>query len=84
MRRRIGWISTCHCHSGPLEPSFLRIYLLTAGPEAAILHLENTVDLTTHENTEVAMRILSDISNDEGEFYTDLNGFQVSADLNNK
>lgn len=46
-------------------------------PEARALEIENTVDIRHSTNTELAMRIESDVVNSNGEFFTDLNGFQV-------
>jgi len=50
----------------------------TSGDEGTAVHIENDIDLTAHEmdNTEISMRILSDVNSGEY-FYTDLNGFQM-------
>ena len=37
----------------------------------------NTVDIRNENDIELAMRVQTDIKNPNGEFYTDLNGFQV-------
>ena len=39
--------------------------------------MNNIVDIRSERNFEIAMRLHSDINNEAGEFYTDLNGFQM-------
>lgn len=41
------------------------------------LHIENIVDLNGQNDTELAMRIQTDVQNTDQTFFTDLNGFQV-------
>lgn len=46
--------------------------------EAQSLDIQNTVDIRGTNNFELVMRIESGLKNQEKEFFTDLNGFQVS------
>ena len=39
--------------------------------------MNNIVDIRTERNFEIAMRLHTDVNNEAGEFYTDLNGFQM-------
>lgn len=48
--------------------------------EAKALKIENIVDIRRTSNFELVMRIESDLKNVDKEFFTDLNGFQVSAE----
>lgn len=50
-----------------------------AGLDADSIELRNLVDIRSQANFELAMRISTDIANPERIFYTDLNGFQVTA-----
>ena len=55
----------------------IRIYHVDI-PEARALDIQNTVDIRHSTNIELAVRIESDVVNSNGEFFTDLNGFQVT------
>ena len=46
------------------------------GVDGTGLHINNDIDVRQMKNTEVAMRITSDLASGD-EFYTDLNGFQT-------
>ena len=46
--------------------------------EAKSLDIQNTIDIRHTSNFEFVMRIESDLNNKDKEFFTDLNGFQVS------
>lgn len=48
----------------------------TSGSKGGAVHIENVVNLDGCNNTELAMRISTDINNN-GVFYTDNNGFQM-------
>lgn len=43
--------------------------------------VENIVDIRSEQNYELAMRIVTDVQNEDNEYYTDLNGFQVIRNL---
>ncbi|KAL4216620.1 Alpha-mannosidase 2x [Mactra antiquata] len=49
----------------------------SSGIDGVSLDMQNIVDITSTMNTEVAVRIRTDVNNKDGEFYTDLNGFQI-------
>ena len=45
------------------------------------LDIHNVVDITSTKNVEIAVRIKTDVENKDRDFYTDLNGFQVSGSV---
>ena len=47
-------------------------------PEAKALDIRNEVDIRSTRNVELVMRVESGVKNKDREFFTDLNGFQVS------
>jgi hypothetical protein len=47
------------------------------GIDGISLDMQNIVDITSERNVEIAVRIHTDVQNNDGEFYTDLNGFMV-------
>ena len=47
------------------------------GIDGQTIDVSNTVDIRNEIDAELAMRIVTNIQNENGEFYTDLNGFQV-------
>ncbi|XP_023214356.1 alpha-mannosidase 2-like [Centruroides sculpturatus] len=49
----------------------------TAGLDSAGLDIYNIVDVTREVNKELIMRFYTNITNNNQEFFTDLNGFQV-------
>ena len=51
--------------------------LNTTGLLAGAVHIENVVDVREFDNNELIMRINTSVNNEDGHFYTDLNGFQV-------
>lgn len=52
---------------------------LFVGLDGLALEIINLVDIRDQNNYELAMRIQSSVQNPDGEFFTDLNGFQVSG-----
>ena len=57
----------------------IRAYSSKAAVSAVALDILNVVDIRDTSNTELAMRIVTDVHNDNEAFYTDLNGFQVPS-----
>ena len=49
---------------------------ISSGPKGVSVHIDNSVNITAYKNTELALRVTTDINN-ENIFYTDNNGFQV-------
>ena len=47
------------------------------GVDGQTIDVSNTVDIRNENDIELAMRMVTNIQNENGEFYTDLNGFQV-------
>lgn len=52
-----------------------------SGVDGFSIDITTMVDIRDQTNKELAMRLVTDIQN-EDVFYTDLNGFQVSANTN--
>lgn len=48
-----------------------------AGIDALSIDIQNIVDIRDLSNQELVMRVSTNVQNKHGEFYTDLNGFQV-------
>lgn len=46
------------------------------GEQAALVHMQNIVDLRLHDNQELAIRFNTNVKNGRV-FYTDLNGFDM-------
>lgn len=54
---------------------------VAAGHAGRSLEISNLVDISSEVNSELAMRLGTDVAN-SNRFYTDLNGFQVHSDQN--
>jgi len=54
--------------------------LSCTGIQGFAVHVTNHVDIHSHDNLEVVLKLETDVKN-SGYFYTDLNGFQVSIYL---
>ena len=55
------------------------IFFKISGVDGLGVDIINLVDIRTQSNTEMVMRIITDTSNKDREFFTDLNGFQVNC-----
>jgi len=53
--------------------------VLISGVDGVGLDVLNLVDIRGESNYELAMRLQTSVANDDGEFYTDLNGFQAGS-----
>ncbi|XP_064595881.1 alpha-mannosidase 2-like [Liolophura sinensis] len=47
------------------------------GTDGSSVEIHNIVDIKSQQNKELAMKVDTDVSNQDREFFTDLNGFQV-------
>ena len=56
----------------------LRLYN-SSGVDGTSVDIANVVDIRGESNYELTMRLVTDVENENHEFFTDLNGFQVSA-----
>lgn len=61
---------------------FFKNFIITLGNMAKGVHIENKVNMQKLDNTEVMMRVESDIGESRAEMCVDLNGFQVIPVLN--
>lgn len=60
---------------------FLKIFIITIDNMAKGVHIENKVNMQKLDNTEVMMRVESDIVESRAEMCVDLNGFQVILNI---
>ena len=52
------------------------------GVDGLALNIENLVDISSTMNKELSMRIKTSVANSGGEYFTDLNAFQVCVAIN--
>ena len=55
----------------------LRLYN-SSGVDGTSVDIANVVDIRGESNYELTMRLVTDVENENHEFFTDLNGFQVT------
>ena len=56
----------------------LRLYS-SPGLDAHAIEIMNVVDIRQESNKELTMRLVTDVQNEDHQFFTDLNGYQVSS-----
>ena len=62
-----------------LIPKYSTCYV--TGADSTSLSITNIVDIRTERNKELVMRIRTGVQNKDGNFYTDINAFQVSCHI---
>ncbi|ESO07427.1 hypothetical protein HELRODRAFT_110840, partial [Helobdella robusta] len=72
-----GWLYSEAMSIFPLVTHHIRCSSIQSGLPGAGFDIMNIVDVRGEGNTEIAMRMQTDVKNNDGTFYTDLNGFQV-------